>query len=133
MGAGRQHVYSTNLVVAANESAANTETVVASLAGVTAEFPQQVVQLLGLVVTTPAAGATAMSVVIRRDSLTGAVVGVGDTHAGDIQPSKLSGLSIVKFDTGREVAGATYVMTILGAGEAGAASISAVSLIAIVN
>lgn len=133
MGASRPHAYSTVAITNAAESAANTETVVATLTGVTSEFPQQAVQLLGLVAVTPGTTATAMTVRIRQDSLTGTLVGTADVHAGDIQPSKLSGLEIAKTDGSRECAGATYVMTVQGTGEGTAAAIAAVSLLAIVS
>jgi hypothetical protein len=133
MSASRPHVYSTTTVTNANESAANTETVAGTLTGVTSEFPQQVVQLIGYVVFTCGSGITSMTIRIRQDSLTGALVGTADAHAGDIVASKISGLPIVKSDATRECAAATYVLTIQGAGEGGAAAIGAVALSALVS
>jgi hypothetical protein len=128
----RPHVYSTNAVTNAAESAANTETVVLTLAGVTAEFPQQLVQFTGEVSITPGTTTTAMTVRVRRDSLTGTLVDTADVHAGDVVASKLSVLSFSKTDSGREPAGATYVVTIQGTGEGTAAAIAAAMVTAIV-
>lgn len=133
MSASRPHAYSTNVVTNANESAANTETVVATLSGVSSEFPQQAVQMVGTVAITCGTTPTSMTLRIRQDSLTGPLVGVADVHTGDIVASKLSGLTIAKTDSSRECAGATYVVTIQGAGEGTAAAIAAATLLAIVS
>lgn len=133
MGTSRPHVYSTNALTNAAESAANTETVVATLAGVTAEFAQQAVEFIATVAFTPGAATTSVTLRIRRDSLVGALVDTADVHAGDVQPSKLSALPVMKVDSGREPAGATYVLTLQGAASATPIAFNAVALTAIVS
>lgn len=133
MSTARPHVYSTNVVTNANESAANTETVVATLNSVQSEFAQQVVQFIGVVAITPGTTVTGLTVRVRRDSLTGTLVDTADVHAGDIVASKLSALSFSKTDAPGELSGRTYVVTVQGAGEGTAAAIAAVMLTAIVS
>jgi hypothetical protein len=133
LSTARPHVYSTNVVSNANESAANTETVVATLVGVSAEFAQQVVQFIGAVAITPGTTTTAMTVRVRRDSLTGTLVDTADVHTGDVVASKLSVLTFSKTDAPGELAGRTYVVTIQGAGEGTAAAIAAAMVTAIVS
>lgn len=133
MSASRPHVYSTNAVTNANESAANTETVIATLSGVTAEFAQQAVQFVVAAAITFGTTTTAFTLRIRRETLAGALVDTADVHASEVVASKLAVLTCMKVDSGREPAGAVYVLTGQGTGEGTAAAFNAVAMSAIVS
>lgn len=133
MSASRPHVFSTNALTNGAESAAVTETVIATLTGVTAEFAQQVVQFIGMINVSTGAGNTAVTVRVRRDSLAGALVDTADVHVGDRTASALSVFTLGKVDSGREPAGATYVVTVQGTGGAVAIVFNAVAVSAIVS
>lgn len=133
MSASRPHLFNTVTLTNAAESGANTETVIATLAGVSCEFAQQIVQLIGAINITPGASTTAVTIRVRRETLTGALVGIADVHAADIAPSKLGVLTLAKVDTGREIAGATYVVTVQGTASATPIAFNDVCLSAIVG
>lgn len=133
MSTSRPHVFSTNALTNVAESAAVTETVLATLNGVTAEFAQQVVQFIAAVSITTGAGNTAVTLRIRRDSLAGALVDTADVNVGNRVASALSVFPLAKVDTGRECAGATYVLTAQGTGGAVALAFNGVALTAMVS
>lgn len=121
---GRPQTFRATPAAPPNESAANTETVIVTLNGVTAEFPGQQINLTGSVSVTPGAAATAMTLRIRRGGLAGTLVGGAEAESGDIVAAKQSTLTIFANDNGQEPAGGTYVLTIQGTGEGGAATVA---------
>ena len=121
-------VWSTNAITNANESAANTETVVATLSGLITRYPSQIIILQGWVALTPGTTATSVTTRIRRLGLTGTVAVTGPGNSGDIVASKVSDLSINGSDQPGEVSQFTYVLTAQGAGEGTAFSVQNVWL-----
>lgn len=133
MGSNRVHDYTAVANPGANESAANTETVAITLAQVMSELGNQSVKLHGWIEFTPGAAATAVTLRIRRDGLTGALVQAADVHAGDIVAAKLSALTIDVVDQrGGEFSG-PYVLTVQGTGEGGAGTTGQCELSATVS
>lgn len=122
--------YSTTTLAAAAESAANTETVIASLGGVTMEYPGQTVRISGWAKITVAAGTTSGLLRIRRTSLTGTSLSETTVENQAFAASKTCESTVFVDDTPGELAGAVYVMTYTGAGEAGAATFLATRLAA---
>lgn len=109
MGVRRSSAYSetdTTLVTTA-------ETVVATLAGVSTNQAGQVVALRGKANITTAANTTAIVTRIRRDSLTGAVVGEVQTEQISAAAGSTEDHEIYREDVGAgEFSGRTYVMTV---------------------
>lgn len=130
---GRPHIFNAVSTVDVPESAANTETVVASIANVMCEFPGQQITINALLSVTPGTTATSMTWRIRRGGLTGTLVGEAESEAGDIVASKLTTLSPFAQDSPGEGAGLTYSVTIQGAGEGTAAVCAASSVSAVVQ
>lgn len=128
----RPHVYNLNTAANVNESAINTETVVATLAGVASEFPNQLVLLTGSVQVTPGTTATAMTVRVRRGSLTGAIVPNAIPAAGDVAPSKLSSIPFDCTDSPGGEFVQTYVLTVQGTGEGTVAAVASSQITALV-
>lgn len=110
------------------ESAANTETVVATTPGVIMPGPGYTIHLKGLVTYTAGTTATGVTVRIRRNSLTGTIVGEPNAETGDIVAAKSTTLQAFGDDTPGEAAGMTYVLTVQGAGEGAAGTALAASL-----
>lgn len=124
--------YTSAVLTNANESAANTETVVATLAGVQTRFPGQNIVLAGWVVVTPGATVTAIQLRLRRASLTGTLIGPNQTLAAGFAASVRAAQDFYGEDQPGE-GNFTYVLTYQGTGEGGAASFQAVELIATIS
>lgn len=125
----RPHVYPASTTTDVPESAANTETVILTLPGVSSEFPNQAIVLVALAAITLAASTTAMTLRIRQQSLTGTLVGEAVAQTGDVAASKISVLSCFGTDTSVEVAGMTYVLTMQATAGATAANATASNMI----
>lgn len=125
---GQSNWFSVTSIVDVPESAANTETVVATLPGITVPYSGLTVHLKGMVVYTPGATATSVTVRIRRNSLVGALVGEANPESGDIVAAKATTLQVFGDDSPGEPAGMAYVLTVQGAGEGGAGNAAAMSL-----
>lgn len=121
-------VYTTPVLTNASESAANTETVVATLSGVQTRLPNQNIILRGWVSLTSGAAATAITLRLRRDSLTGTLV-KSLVLAGGFTAAAISELEIDAEDS-RGEGSFTYVVTMQGTGEGGAATFGNVELTA---
>lgn len=93
-----------------------TETVIATLAGVRSSRPDTTVTLMGVARIAGAVGVTGVSLIVRRDSLTGAIVGDGtlDAIPGAVERAS----PIVVRDTRGELAGVTYVLVASAQGAA---------------
>lgn len=120
--------YSTTTLAAAVESAANTETVFASLGGVTCEYSNQTIKLRAWLKVTTTATTTSGLVRIRRTSLTGTVVSEATVNNQQFAASKNQDETVYADDSPGELAGATYVATYVGAGETGPATFLACKL-----
>lgn len=133
MTGNRPHVWTLSQTADVNESAANTETVAATIANITSEFPNSTVTIDAFLAITAGTTATSMTLRIRRDSLTGTIVGEAVADAGDIAASKLSSFPI-RFDDVRagDFSG-SYVVTFQGAGEGTAAVCNSAHITAIVS
>lgn len=128
----RPHIFNVAVTTDVPESAANTETLIATLPNVTSEFPGQSVVLQAWAAITCGTTVTAMTLRIRRDSLTGALVSEANPNAGDVVASKLSTIPITCADPRGGDFGGSYVLTMQGTGEGTAAVAGASSLTAIV-
>lgn len=125
MGA-RPHFFDNLVTADVPESGANTETLINTLSGVQSEFPGQAVKLSCWAAILTGAATTGMTLRVRRDSLTGAIVNEVNTNQGDIQLARISTLPLECVDPRPEVANGVYVLTFQGAGE-GAVSTAAAS------
>ena len=125
--------YTTATLTNAAESAANTETVVCTLSGVTTRFAGLTIRLSGWVQLTPGTTATSITLRLRRGSLTGTLVGPQTAESGNVVASKISDLTVEAEDAPGEVTGFTYVMTAQGAGEGTACTFQAGTLRALVS
>lgn len=114
---GRTLTFRTTTLTNAAESANNTETVVATLNGISTEFDGQTVRLRGWLKATTGTGTTAGLMRIRRDSLTGTVVSEATAETGPFVASKTLDASVSADDASRTLAGATYVLTYQGTGD----------------
>lgn len=124
--------YGTNALTNAAESGNNTETVVATLTGVTPRFPGLTVKLRGWLNVLTGTGTTAGTVRLRKNSLVGAVVGPAFADNQGVAASKTCELAV----EGSEAPGEgtfTYVLTYQGTGDTGVATFQACSLTALVN
>lgn len=130
---GRPHIFTHPVTTDVPESAANTETVINTLEGVTAEFPGQTVAFVAFATIALAASTTAMTLRIRADSLTGDLVGEAAVDAGDIAASKVSTLPMFAALTTGEVAGRTFVLTMQATAGGAAANCTASQITAIVD
>lgn len=122
--------YRTTTLTNATESANNTETVVATLAGVTCEYSNQTIRLHGWLKATTGTGTTSGLIRIRRNSLTGTVVSEATAENQAWVASKTGELAIDADDNPGELAGATYVLTYVGAADTAVATFLAASLTA---
>lgn len=129
----RPQIFHAVTIVDVPESAANTETVVATIAGINAEFPGQQVFINASLSVTAGTTATSLTWRIRRATLTGTLVGEAESESGDIVASKLTTINPFAQDAPGECAGAVYVVTIQGAGEGTAAVVAASSITVIVQ
>lgn len=125
-------IFTTPNLTNAAESAANTETVVATLAGVQTRFPGQNIVLNAWIINTPGAAATAVQLRIRRAGLTGTLVGPNQTYTAAFTAASRSPFTIAAEDQPGE-GSFTYVLTYQGTGEGGAASFQAAELQAVLN
>ena len=126
----RALIYRTTTLTNAAESGNNTETVVATLAGITCEYDGSTVRLHGWIKLTTGTGTTGGILRIRRDSLTGTVVIEPTSETGPFVASKTFDASVDADDASRSLAGATYVLTHIGVGDTGVATYLAASLTA---
>lgn len=107
----------------------NTETVIATLSGLTELLPNLPVHLHGWVNITGEASATDIRLRIRRTSLTGAsVAGPFTCGVTDITAAKEANGEIWGSDTPGDFAGATYVLTVVVTGGAGTSTVNGVCL-----
>lgn len=125
--------YSTTTLTTAAESAANTETVFATLNGVTCEYSNQTIKLRAWLKGTSGAGLTSGLIRIRRTSLTGTLVSEGTVNSQQWAASKTQDDEVYADDNPGELAGATYVATYTGAAEAVALTFLACKLTAEIN
>ena len=130
---GRPHVYNNQVTTDVPESAANTETVINTIAGISSEFPGQQVSFVAFATIAMAASTTAMTLRIRQDSLTGTLVGEAPVAAGDVVASKVTCLPMFATDTPGENANRTYVLTMQATAGATAANCTASQVTAIVS
>lgn len=112
----RVHSASTATLTNAAESANNTETVVATLTGVTPEFANQVVKLRGWLKATTGTGTTAGLLRIRRGGLTGTSLGEATAETLAFVASKTTEGAAEYEDTPGEGT-FTYVLTYQGTGD----------------
>jgi hypothetical protein len=112
----RVHSASTPTLTNSAESANNTETVVATLTGVTPEFPNQVVKLRGWLKCTMGTGTTAGLLRVRKQTLTGTSLGDGTAETILFIASKTSQGTIEVEDTPGEGT-FSYVLTYQGTGD----------------
>lgn len=126
---GRPHVYASATTVDVPESAANTETIVATLPGVTTEFSGQQITFVGFLAITPGTTVTGLTIRIRQENITGTIVGEAQVNQADIVASKLGTFHCFGQDPRADASGATYVVTIQGAGEGTAAVCNASTLL----
>src|SRR5882724_5863899 len=96
--ANRPRVFNFASVTDVAESAANTETVVATLPNVTSEFPGQTVAFAVVLSVLCGTTVTGMTVRIRRDSLTGTQVGEDNANRGNVVASQVSVLAYAAQD-----------------------------------
>lgn len=123
--------YSTSVLTNAAESAANTETVVATLANVTSRWPGQLFVIEGWCFVTPGAAATAGQVRIRRGGLAGTLLGP-NTPVTNVVAAKVNMLDIFAEDQPGE-GQFTYVLTFQGTGEGGAGTFQNAEVVCTVN
>lgn len=110
------------------------ETVVASLPGVSMARPGESVRLHGQAKITTGAAVTALTLRVRRDSLTGALVGEADPTQLEAAAGSTEDHDIVVTDSpSGELAGATYVLTAQQTGGAANATCLHASLEAVVS
>lgn len=122
---GRPHSFSNAFTVDVPESAANTETAAMTLPGVTSEFTGQQIAVWAMLAITPGTTATAMTIRIRKETLTGTIVGEATVDAADPVASKLGVFHAWGLDPSADVSGGTYVVTFQGTGEGTAATANA--------
>jgi hypothetical protein len=129
----RPHVTTLATTGAVAESAANTETVAATLGPIITELPNQTIAFSGNAQYTPPAAITSLTIRVRRDSLTGTIVGVAVVDAADPVATKLG---VIAFDFVDQPAGmifGNYVLTFQGTGEGAAGSMTGSVITAIVG
>ena len=126
----RALIYRTATLTNAAESANNTETVVATLAGITCEYDGSTVRLHGWLKASVGTGTTAGLLRIRRDSLTGTSVSEATAETGPFVASKVCDGAVDADDVSRTLAGATYVLTYTGTGDTAVCTFLAATLTA---
>lgn len=126
----RALIYRTTTLTNAAESGNNTETVVATLAGISCEYDGSTIRLHGWIKMTTGTGTTGGILRIRRDSLTGTNVGEQTSETGPFVASKTMDASVDADDPSRTIAGGVYVLTHVGVGDTGVATYLAASLTA---
>lgn len=110
MTAWTQTVDTTNL---SNTTLVTTaETVVCTLTGISTPMTGRRVRLTAHASIISGASTTSMAVRIRRDSLTGTLVGTSETDTIPGAAGTQADYTILVVDTPAEVANATYVMTV---------------------
>lgn len=119
MPGNRPHIYSIQNLTDVPETGANTETVGATVTGVCTEFNGQSVLLQGFLAYTAPAAITSLTIRVRADSLTGAIVGEAEVDTGDVVATKLGLHPFMFIDQPADIAGRSYVVTFQGAGEGG--------------
>lgn len=124
--------YGTVALTNAAESANNTETVVATLTGVTPRYPGMTCRLRGWLNLLTGTGTTGGICRIRKGSLTGAVVGPAFTDNQGVAASKTCEIAVEAAESPGEGT-FTYVLTHQGAGDTGVATYQACALTAIVG
>lgn len=122
----------TNTLTNTAESANNTETVVATLAGVQTRFPGQTVTLEAWARITTGTGTTAGTLLIRKASLTGTRLSDNNADNQQIAASKVCECSTNATDQPGE-GSFTYVVTYQGTGDTAVTNFNAVSLIALLS
>lgn len=118
-------IYTTTVLTNAAESAANTETVVATLSNVLTRLPGQKVILRAWVALSPGTTVTDVTLNIRKNSLTGTSVASQD-YTGGFTASKNGELELDAEDFPGE-GQFVYVITMKGTGEGTAATFNAVA------
>jgi hypothetical protein len=93
-----------------------TETVIATLAGVSTKTPTSSFTLLGWAQLTPGTDATSIKLAIRRTSVSGTLVGEANGETFGAAASQVRGQTIVSDDAPGDVASMAYVLTALQAG-----------------
>lgn len=116
---GRVHTYAVQQLTDVPETGANTETVACTVTGVGTEFSGQSVILQGFLAYTAPAAITSLTMRVRADSLTGAIVGEAEVDTGDVVATKLGLHPFAFIDLPPDIAGRSYVLTFQGAGEGG--------------
>ena len=129
----RLHLTPSQVTADTPESGANTETVVNTTPVIYSEFPNPTVILTGFVAYTPPAAITSLTIRVRRDSLTGTIVGEAEVDAADVVASKLSMYPVDFVDTPAGMLAGVYVLTVQGAGEGAAGTCNGSSLSTIVG
>ena len=110
------------------------ETVVATLAGVTTDNPQEIVKLRGWAQITSGSGVTGLVFRSRRGTdATGTLVGEGNNVGGGIAASTTCQGSIDTSDQPGAVAGQSYVLTVVQTAATGNGSAIQASLEAIIS
>lgn len=123
--------YSNPNLTNANESAANTETIVGTISGVQTRFPGQLLRIRADIFATPGATVTNVALRVRRTVLTGTQVG-STVNTSQPTASKINPFAIIVEDMPGE-GSFTYVVTYQGTGEGGAASFQSCELSVDVN
>lgn len=109
--------------------ATTAEIVIGSLDGTTELLPGLPVNLEAWCNVTPDAATTTITFRIRRDSLTGAQVGISTSNGpGSVTGASVGNPRIECADTPSNFAGRTYVLTLAMAAAAGAATVNALHL-----
>lgn len=93
-----------------------TETVIATLQGVDTSAPDNTIRLKGWAQIAPGSDQTSLAIAIRRDSVSGALVGEANAQTFAAAGSQLFGFDIMTQDRPGDVASQVYVLTALQAG-----------------
>lgn len=129
----RLHAYPAFQNTGVAESAANTETVVLTVPGVSSELDNQTVILTGSLSYTPPAAITSLTVRVRRDSLTGTLVDAAIVDAADPVATKLGAIAFDFVDPRPGQFSGVYVVTVQGTGEGAAGTCNAAHCSAVVG
>lgn len=126
--AGNALCFKTNTVTASPTDA--TETVIATLTGVTPRYGGQTVKLTGWASISVQAAVVSIALKVRRDSVSGTQVGAtitSPTFAAAGSQKFQATINVLDSPTG-EFAGATYVLTATLASAGGASTVDGASL-----
>jgi len=129
----RLHLTPSYVTTDVPETGANTETVVNTTPVILSELDSPQVILTGSVQYTPPAAITSLTVRVRRDSLTGTLVGEAIIDAADPVATKLGSIPFDFLDLPPGQFARSYVLTVQGAGEGGAGTCNSSSLTTIVG